>query len=299
MRPGFPRRGFTLIEVLVVIAIIAVLIALLVPAVQKVREAAARTQSTNNLKQIGLAIQNYHGAFKYFPPSFVDYDNNDNPTWTNKAGCTHYYILPYIEQEALALMGPPYYFWQVYTNYLIPDYINPCDVSTPAGGMFNDPGWADYGVTGYAANFQSLGYYLSKEDNLIMTAVKVTDGLSNTIFMAEKGTLCENAAYASAHGWSDSNFYNIWAYGRTDWNEWNPVFAYQLTGAASKFQVTPIMLGANASCDPRLATAPRAAGILVVLGDGSVRLLSSEVSANTWWAACTPAASDVLGADWQ
>jgi prepilin-type N-terminal cleavage/methylation domain-containing protein len=85
------RRGFTLIELLVVIAIIAILIALLVPAVQKVREAAARAQCQNNLKQIGLAVHSYHDANRKLPPAFVA---NVQLSW-------HVLILPYVEQNTL------------------------------------------------------------------------------------------------------------------------------------------------------------------------------------------------------
>jgi prepilin-type N-terminal cleavage/methylation domain-containing protein len=293
--PNRPRRAFTLIELLVVIAIIAVLVGLLLPAVQKVREAAARIQSTNNLKQMGLAIHNYHDVANYLPPAFVDWDSNYNVKWYNQCGSTHYFILPQIEQNALAQMGPPQYFWQVYQNYGVKTFTNPCDPSNPADGLFNDAGYGIYGVTGYAANYQSLGNFLNDASNRIMKIGSITDGMSNTIFMAEKLAVCDRPQLT---GSPVGPYYNIWAYGRTAWKEWNPVFAYQITGAASKFQVNPTFSGSNATCDPRLASAPRSAGILVGMGDGSVRLVSAGVAPDIWWAACTPDQGEVLGSDW-
>ena len=103
------RTAFTLIELLVVIAIIAILIALLVPAVQKVREAAARTQCANNVKQIGLAVHNFAGVYKRVPPPWWwDTAAWGSPNWFSdsmkllgKPGTLHANLLPYIEQDGL------------------------------------------------------------------------------------------------------------------------------------------------------------------------------------------------------
>lgn len=98
------QRGFTLVELLVVIAIIGILIALLLPAVQAAREAARRSQCTNNLKQLGIAIQNYNDAFQRFP--ICAETNPDTMRWTRNptqgpTGGAHTRLLPYIEQTAL------------------------------------------------------------------------------------------------------------------------------------------------------------------------------------------------------
>jgi prepilin-type N-terminal cleavage/methylation domain-containing protein/prepilin-type processing-associated H-X9-DG protein len=191
------RRGFTLIELLVVIAIIAILIALLVPAVQKVREAAARLQCQNNLKQIGLAIHNYEGTYKKLPTP----GEGLTPAGTAKDYDTHSfftYMLPYVEQApafALFTMTVPY---NANANNIlgaktkVPIYVCP-----GAPGVTDDPfgyGQASYMPIAYtdidpSTGFRNAAFKTAGALKLLKyganTMLGVTDGTSNTIVVGE------------------------------------------------------------------------------------------------------------------
>ncbi len=288
-------RGFTLIELLVVIAIIAILIALLVPAVQKVREAAARTQCTNNLKQICLATVNCADTNgKKLPPSIGLYPNS-RATPFNSNGGIMLHILPYIEQDNVFRAtlvnpdpdrrngaNPTYSQWTAAAqNAKISAYRCPSDptFNEQAGGRtsyaFNGQifrhnyEWGGVGVTRFPAGLQ--------------------DGTSNTIFVTEKLQRTFNCT-GCCNNYKD-NF----------WPDWGPFTASSdcgfPTGAAAIFQSN--CKGVPSSCDGNRASTPHGAGgIQVGLGDGSVRTVSPGVSPNTWWAALTPSNGDVLGNDW-
>lgn len=200
-----PRYGFTLIELLVVIAIIALLIGLLLPAVQKVREAAARTQCVNNLKQIGLGFAQHHDTYQVFPSNGgfsggAVYCSTIGAPWglgdpnltpAQQTGSWGYSILPFIEQQnAYKAVA----FGTVVKIYLCPSRgrITPqaCPNTDPGpvftGWAYTPGGGSMWGKTDYAANQNLIinGTFSSKA--ALPSIAHISDGTSNTILAGEK-----------------------------------------------------------------------------------------------------------------
>ncbi len=130
------RRGFTLIELLVVIAIIAILIALLLPAVQAAREAARRSQCRNNLKQMGLALHNYHDNHKQFPGPAMNYNAplfSLTNSYDSDGFSVHYFLLPFIEQKPLYTR---FHYSQLYNDNVFGSPTNRVVTRTPIATYF-------------------------------------------------------------------------------------------------------------------------------------------------------------------
>ncbi|SFH83207.1 DUF1559 domain-containing protein [Planctomicrobium piriforme] len=173
------RRGFTLIELLVVIAIIAILIALLLPAVQQAREAARRSQCKNNLKQLGLAMHNYHDVFNRFPPGYVDMTTGST-TSTYGSWAWSAMLLPYLDQ------APVYNLLRVGTNG-----VDTCFLDTAAGGKL-------------AALQNPLAAMMCPSDNVppTNTAYDTTNSINRT-FNGSPGTAVASSSYvAVSNNWS-------------------------------------------------------------------------------------------------
>jgi len=323
------RAAFTLIELLVVIAIIAILIGLLLPAVQKVREAAARTKCQNNIKQISLALHSYADALGGKLPRVVDRAPGTPPTgYAVQSG--FFLLLPYIEQ------GPLYNQWQAsapQASYsgngsnaaqlpaanFVPTYQCPSDPSNQGNTLstvtVNITGTvpSPY-VSGYVGQYATGSYAFN---GVLFTPLKqpkfpatLTDGTSNTIVFGERYANC---------GTGSAMIPNLWALGgyspaapafallspastETSTNQYSPVnpafvnaagFVNVQQGTTTSGVVnnpTPIFQTSVslAACN---ATIPQSAhsGVMVVgLGDGSVRSLSSNIDKFAFYAALTP-----------
>jgi prepilin-type N-terminal cleavage/methylation domain-containing protein/prepilin-type processing-associated H-X9-DG protein len=293
-------RGFTLIELLVVIAIIAILIGLLVPAVQKVRQAAARLQCSNNLKQQSLATVNCadtNGGL--LPPSIGLYPaNNGRAAQGNSDGGLYLHILPYIEQQNLfnASYSAPepndrnggqgtYSQWTLPGSKSVKTYVCPSDHTQAVTSGWGPGNYASYGINGqmFRTNY-GWGVGLSNYPG------SIPDGTSNTVFFCDKLSTCRYGTYRDNY-----------------WPDWGPIIASsdgngdQYGPTVEIIQLSP----KNNTDDPNrpncygdFASSDHTAGLNVAMGDGSVRFVSGSISTYTWWAALTPSGGETLGSNW-
>jgi prepilin-type N-terminal cleavage/methylation domain-containing protein len=271
-----PRAAFTLIELLVVIAIIAVLIGLLLPAVQKVREAAARIKCANNLKQIGLALHSYEGAVGRFPPGYRDPrpDTQPGPGWGWPV-----FLLQHVEQSALhAQIDPDRTVFGGGSDNTVPTpqtltalavFRCPSDPGPPTNDNYDGHATASYRGVGWSRPQTALGprgLMITNIDNHNGVLYRnsrtriadVTDGLSGTIFVAE---VCLDAQRDKWGGiWAGAN--------RKD------QFGLWISGAYWAIDEGPFRLNGP---DKWGFCSPHSGAVGVLLGDGSVRFVRDSI----------------------
>ena len=298
-----PRRGFTLIELLVVIAIIAVLIALLLPAVQQAREAARRSQCKNNLKQMGLALHNYHDTYNLFPSAIFWTDVNKDRAPDTGVGHWSWgtMILPQLEQAPLFKKMQPGTLTplQAYNadNNVLRTSLNvfrcPSDPGAPnsplsdpqrvlaflpAGnqlqalsnyvGVIDDTDCPDNNSTSVNANNGMFSM------NKCQAMRDVTDGLSNVLIVGERGSV-DQAPTQWEHGVVYAVNYT------TDGEADSDTSVEMVTGAGSAPINWMVPTGSpDDGQEDENFSSQHSGGAQFLLGDGSVRFVSENISFN-------------------
>jgi prepilin-type N-terminal cleavage/methylation domain-containing protein len=291
------QRGFTLIELLVVIAIIAILIALLLPAVQQTREAARKTQCRDHLKQIGLALHNYHDSHRVLPPGYLYRVALDTPPANGAGFGWAAMILPYVDQANLYSQmnwNVPIYdpANRVPREHRLAIYLCPTDSVSADSFVEMGPTPERYAMASYVSCFgtpdldenqeQRLGAF-SRNSRTRLSMM--TDGTSNSLMVGER----ENGPFrrAGVHGVHFS-YETTWAGAVREFDDLEDDH-----GHMAMFQTghTPNSLDS----DDRDVCAPHVGYANFLLGDGSCRAISESIDFNLYQALGTISSGEVIG----
>ncbi|MEW4530896.1 DUF1559 domain-containing protein [Maioricimonas sp. JC845] len=299
------RHGFTLIELLVVIAIIAILIALLLPAVQQAREAARRTQCKNNLKQLGLAIHNYHDVYLMVPTIGSQPERS-----------AFVPLLPFLDQANLESEYDYNLTWYDPANKFVGERV-PDVLQCPSA-----PGAGELAVSGYATSdysylyspFNDVDLYNAPGNAFFQWGVPirfrdVRDGLSSTLLLHESaGRSAWYVRNQRQPGGNDSpqmylGYGTTWGAEREAWtsNVLGTYFAPSLVTPAATPGAEPtvtLFAGSEVMNVTNFYSAPYSfhpGGLQVLLGDGAVRFLSENMDIDTLWAMTSCAGGEVIG----